>query len=146
MNTEVMEAVKFQIRGIPAPLIDKMWIYAEPYIKRALDHTSGELLHTDLKQSCKNRDAQLWLITQNDRVVAAVTTEIVNYPQRKHCRIITMGGSAAQEWAEIVDKTIMAWAKEQGCIALEAFVRRGFVKKLENFGYQHKYSVVTKGI
>lgn len=134
----------FTMRGIPASLIDQLWHYAEPYLKRALDHTSGEVAVADIKQACLNRDVQLWLISRGTRVVAAITTEIVNYPHRKHCRVITLAGSDLASWLELADNTLCTWATEQGCDALESFVRKGLVPKLAPLAYKHKHSVLIK--
>jgi hypothetical protein len=134
----------FQVRGIPVELVDHFWPFAEPYIKRALDHTSGEFLPADVKAFCQQGTVQLWLVSEGSRIVAAITTEIINYPRRRHCRIITLAGSRAAEWTEQADTIISAWAREQGCVALEAFVRKGYVPVLIKQGFTHKYSAVIK--
>lgn len=134
----------FLMRGIPAPLVGTMWHYAEPYVKRALDHTSGELSAADFRRLAEQRDVQLWLISCGERVVGAVTTEIISYPHRKHCRVITLAGSRFSDWINICDNTLSGWAREQGCDALEAYVRKGFVQKLSDLDYRHKHSIVVK--
>lgn len=135
---------QFTIRGIPAPLVDRFWHLAEPYVKRALDHTSGELNAQDIRRLCKDRAIQLWLVREGERVLGAASTEIVVYPQRKHARVITLAGSRAPEWTGLLDTILNDWARSQGCAAIEAFVRKGYVPKLMEYGYKHKYSVVTK--
>lgn len=135
---------KFHVRSIPAMLVDRFWPYAEPYIKRALDHASGEFTHEDLKHFCKDHMVQLWLVSEGNRIVAAVTTEIVNYPRRKHCRVITLAGSKAPEWTPLMDTILMDWAKSEGCHAMEAFVRKGYVPVLAKQGYTLKYSAIFK--
>lgn len=132
------------MRGIPAQAIERMWGFAEPYIKRALDHSAGELAPADLKAACLARDVQLWLVSCGDRIVGAVTTEIVMYPQKKHCRVITIAGSNFPEWVGMVDAVLGAWSQSLGCTALEAHVRKGFVTKLAPLGYKHLHSVVIK--
>lgn len=139
-------AKKYHVRGIPANMVEHFWPFAEPYIKRALDHTSGEFLPSDLKIYCKERVAQLWLISENSRVIAACTTEIVNYPQRRHCRVITLGGTKAPEWTGLLDIILEEWSRQQGCVAIEAFVRKGYVSVLSQYGYKQKYAAVFKDI
>jgi hypothetical protein len=134
------------MRGVPAEVVANLWHYAEPYIKRALDHANGEFTLEDFRQMCINRVVQLWLISKENRVVGAITTEIVVYPQCKHCRVITLAGSNFVEWVELADATLSEWAKEQGCNALESYVRKGLVPKMEPFGYKHKHSVLVKEI
>jgi hypothetical protein len=135
---------QYMMRGIPAHMVEHFWIFAEPYVKRALDHASGEFTPTDFRQSCIERNLQLWLISHNERIVGAITTEIVVYPHRKHCRVITLAGSEFMNWMQVADETLAAWATAQGCDALEAYVRKGFVPKLEPLGYKHRHSVVLK--
>ena len=138
------DAPRYRIRGIPAPLIERMWPFAEPYVKRALDHASGEIDANNLREWCIERDVQLWLVSAADRVVGAATTEIVIYPHKKHCRVITIAGSGFAEWVGDMDATLATWAQAQGCDALEAHVRRGFVQRLAPLGYKHLHSVVVK--
>lgn len=135
---------KFRVRGIPAAMVDRFWTLAEPYIKRALDHTRGEFAPEDIKAYCKDRIIQLWLVSEGERIIAAATTEIVTYPQKKHCRVVTLAGSRAVEWTPLLDVVLTEWAKEQGCDAMEAFVRKGYVSVLANYGYKHMYSAVFK--
>lgn len=136
----------YTIRGIPAPMVTHLWPFAEPYIKRALDHAAGELDSADLLAACLARDIQLWLVAAGQRIVGAATTEIVCYPRKKHCRIITIAGSHFPDWVAAMDATLADWAAQQGCNALEAHVRRGFPAKLAPLGYKHLHSVVHKNL
>lgn len=137
-------ALPYLIQGIPHNFIEHFWSFAEPYIKRALDHAGGEFTPADFKASCIKRDMQLWLISQDKRVHGAITTELVVYPNKKHCRIITLAGSNFIEWVALANATLDAWAKEQGCDAMECYTRRGFVPKLVPLGYKHRHSVLIK--
>jgi hypothetical protein len=134
----------FHIQPIPSAMVPQMWHYALPYIKRALDHASGEVSPEDLQRGCESRDMQLWLVASGNRVVGAVTTEIVVYPRRKHCRVITLAGSGFADWIELCDNVLAQFAKAQGCDALEAHVRKGFVPKLADLAWRHKHSTVVK--
>jgi hypothetical protein len=138
---------EFILRGIPHVMIEKVWPLAEPYVKRGLEHSYGEVSHLDLKRQCLERDGQLWVAyKKSGRIVGAGTTEIVQYPQMKVCRIITLAGSEFDEWMEMSHQIIEAWALEQGCDGIEAFVRRGFVPKLKDIGYQFRYAWLHKRI
>lgn len=134
----------FRVRGIPSELVEKFWPFAEPYIKRALDRTSGEFTPAHIKMLCKDRVVQLWLVNEGERIVGAVTTEIVVYPNRKHCRVLTIAGPKASEWTAEIDAVLSVWAKAQGCSAVEAFIRKGYVPAWAKHGYSHKYSAVFK--
>lgn len=136
--------MKYTMQGIPAPLVEHFWEFANPFIKRALDHTMGEFTAENFKQLCINRIVQLWLVNSENRIVGAITTEIVQYPNRKHCRVITIAGSNFSEWINLADDTLSNWSKSQNCDALETYVRKGFVPKLEPIGYKQKHAVMIK--
>lgn len=139
-------ADKYRIRGIPSNMVDRFWPLAEPYIKRALDHTRGEFEPDDIRAYCKDKIIQLWLVSEGERIVAAATTEIIVYPRKKHCRVVTLAGSKAVEWTQLLDVVLLEWAREKGCDAMEAFVRKGYVSVLANYGYKHMYSAVFKEV
>lgn len=136
----------FHVSAIPPTHIDRFWPFAEPYVKRALDHTSGEFLPDDIRRLLKDRVIQLWLVSEDARIIAAVTTEIVVYPNRRHLRVITLSGSRAPEWTPLVDTILSNFAKAENCHAIEAFVRKGYVPVLKRYKFQHTYSVVIKDI
>lgn len=137
--------MEYNIKGIPHEGVESLWRFAEPFVKRALDHTFGELTSEDVKNMCLSRDMQLWMIAKGNRVVGAGTTMIVTYPQLRACRIVTLAGTAFDEWKDMAHAFIEIWADEQmKCEAVEAFVRKGFVPKLLDIGYKHRYSVMHK--
>ena len=140
----VLKPSEYLMQGIPAQFVEHFWPFAAPYIKRALDHAHGEFSAADFKRSCMARDLQLWLISREKRIFGAITTEIVMYPHRKHCRVITLAGSNFAEWIALADTTLDAWATEQGCDALECYVRKGLVPRLAPLGYKHGHSVLLK--
>lgn len=69
---------------------------------------------------------------------------IVPYPQMKICRIVTIAGSEFDKWVPICNMHIQMWAETHGCDGMEAYVRKGFVPKLAEIGFKHRYSVVHR--
>lgn len=137
----------YQIRGIPYNMVKDVWQFAEPFIKRALDHTFGELSHEDVKHMCLARDMQLWMIYRSDRrMVGAGTTQIIPYPQKTACRIVTLAGTDFDAWREEAHTIIRAWGKSCGCHCMEVYVRKGFVPRMKEMGYMHRYSVMHMDI
>lgn len=136
-----MEPKTYYVRGVPSHMVGHFWKFAEPFIKRALDHTFGEVGIDDIQKGCMERDIQLWLISSPDKVVGAATTEIVQYPKKLVCRVITLAGAEFDEWRRQCLMLLKDWATEQGCDGIEVYVRRGFVPKLVEIGFKHKYSV-----
>lgn len=136
----------YNIRGVPSQAVEKLWHFAEPFVKRALDHTFGEVSAADIKNFCLSKDMQLWMIVKGERVMGAGVTQIVFYPQMKVCRIVTLAGTEFDNWMDMSHMHIELWAVEMGCEAVEAFVRKGFVPKLQGIRYKHRYSVMHKSL
>jgi hypothetical protein len=141
---EARNEMDYSMRGIQPQDVEVLWRFAEPYVKRSLDHAYGEVIPEDLKQMCLKAQAQLWMIMKGNRVAGAGTTQIVLHPQMKVCRIITLSGDEFPEWMDFAHMNLEMWAVNQGCVGMEAFVRRGFVPKLREIGYGHRTSVVYK--
>jgi len=142
-----VEAPKsYTIRGIPVSLMSRFWPYAIPYIKRALDRSSGEFTVDDLHRFALNSHVQLWLVHDGTRIAGAVTTEIVYFPSRNRLRVLTLSGNEFDLWADVLDRKLQEWALTNKCDGIEAYVRRGFVARLRKAGYRHKVSQVWKAI
>lgn len=136
----------YHIRGIPKQSVNDLWRFAEPFVKRALDHTYGEIDAPAIRMFCSDGEMQLWMIVNDARVVGAGTTQIVIYPCRKVARVVTLAGSAFDEWKALAHATIETWAADHACDAMEVYVRKGFVPKLKELGYGHRYSVMHKSL
>jgi hypothetical protein len=138
--------MEYNIRGVPSQAVEKLWHFAEPFIKRALDHTFGEISAADVKGCCEQQIMQLWMIVEGNRVVGAAASQIVIYPQMRVCRIVAMAGTQFDDWKHMAHMNIELWALENECEAIECYVRKGFVPKLLDIGYKHRYSVVHKSL
>jgi hypothetical protein len=90
---------------------------------------------------------QLWIVfdeENNKKIKAVVTTQIIRYPQKKVCRIVTLGGEGMEEWVAEVLEILEEWSIEQECEAMETVCRKGFIKKLKSFGYEQTYTILGK--
>lgn len=149
MNTpdiepRVLPSLQFSIRLIPPQLASRFADYARPYIKRALDKSGEGFDVEDILHYCITGQIQLWLIAEGSRVIGAATTELVSYPSQRFCRICTIAGSKFDEWAEHFSIEIETYARAQQCSNLQAYVRRGYVPKLLQYGFKPKCVTVTK--
>jgi hypothetical protein len=132
------------ITGINSKTIDMVWEECVPFISRAEKFSQEEMKAEDLYGKIKNQDMQLWVVfNEETEILAVITTELVNYPRKKVCRIVTLGGDFMDDWVEYIS-VIEDWAIENKCQAMETFCRKGFKKKLENFGYDETYIVLGK--
>jgi hypothetical protein len=132
------------LTGIPSQEIDEIWEACEPYIELGAKKGQSEMTSKDIYNFCKEAKMQLWIVFDSEsNIKAVVTTEIINYPKKKVCRVITIGGQEIDNWLHSIS-VIEAWAEENGCHAMETFCRKGFIKKLEHYGYEQTYTVLGK--
>ena len=104
-----------------------------------------EMSVEDIYKRLSEARMQLRLIFDDDReIISVLTTEIIEYPRKTVCRIVTLGGQELDLWVEELLNTLEEWALENGCVAMETVCRKGFIKKLERFGYENAYTVLVK--
>ena len=136
--------MKTFLTGIPSQEIDEIWDDCVPYINLVQKKGQGEMTTEDIYNLCKEAKMQLWVIFDDNANIKGVgTTEILVYPRKKVCRIVNLGGVEFDEWIHTIS-VIEAWAEENGCDAIETFCRKGFIKKLEKYGYEQTYTVLGK--
>ena len=132
------------LTGIPSQEIDEIWDACLPFIQLASKKGQEEMSAKDIYNFCKDAKMQLWIVFDNNAdIKAVVTTEIVNYPRKKLCRVVTLGGQEIDNWLHSIS-VIEAWAESNDCHAMETFCRKGFIKKLEKHGYEQTYTVLGK--
>jgi len=133
------------ISGIPSDRIDEVWHECKDYVKMGNDKSLQEMNIDDIYEKLLGSDMQLWIVFNKEKEIhSVVTTEIVQYPRKTTCRIVTCGGTELDNWSEQLLFTLEEWAKEQGCVAMETCCRKGFIKKLKKFGYENTYTVLGK--
>lgn len=81
----------------------------------------------------------LWIIRHGGEEVAALVTQIVEYPRRKMLSIQFIGGKGMNDWAEEALRIIHWCAKNHGCDGVEAVGRQGFWPMFKSNGYQRSF-------
>lgn len=133
------------ISGIPSERLNEVWEDCEPYIAMGNGKSRDEMSVEDIYKRLSEARMQLWLVFNEDKdIISVLTTEIIDYPRKTVCRIVTLGGKDLDIWVEDWLETIEAWALENDCVAMETVCRKGFIKKLEKFGYENAYTVLVK--
>ena len=133
------------ISGIPSERLNEVWEDCEPYIAMGNGKSRDEMSVEDIYKRLSEARMQLWLVFNEDKdIISVLTTEIIDYPRKTVCRIVTLGGKDLDIWVQDWLETIEAWALENDCVAMETVCRKGFIKKLERFGYENAYTVLVK--
>ncbi len=78
--------------------------------------------------------AQLWLIYEDRLLIAAIVTELRPYPKRT-MNVLLAGGTKMEIWlAEFIDR-LKRFAKYNTCDRIEMVGRKGWLRKLDKFGF-----------
>ena len=133
------------ISGITSEQIDIVWEDCKQYIELGNSKSQEEMSVQDIYENCKDKDMQLWIVFDDEKNIEAVlTTQVIDYPQKRVCRIVTLGGLNMDDWTNMVLETLEDWAQQQSCHSMETVCRKGFIKKLNSFGYEHTYTILGK--
>ncbi len=133
------------IAGITSDRIDDVWDRCSKFIEMGINHSQCELSTMDYYDRLVNQEMQLWVVYDEEKQIKwALTTEVIEYPRKKVCRIVSLGGRNLDEWVERWLDILERWAEENDCDSIETYCRKGFIKKLEKFGYTNTYTVLGK--
>ena len=126
---------------VPPEMVPQVWAYILPHIEAAAVHCEGELEPEDFYPDLVSGEMQLWLVLKGTEVAATVITQIIPYPRKKILRILCLGGKQMRDWYFLFDQ-IENYAILEGCVAIEAWARKGFERVLTD--WKSSYQVLTK--
>ena len=114
------------IRPIPSAEVIAEWPNVVEHLRK-VPRPGYEL--EDILARLVARDAQLWIA--GDPVMAAVVTELNQLPRQLVCTVWLCGGENVLKWWEPMKSTIIKWAKDNGCSAVEIIGRPGWERLLK---------------
>ncbi len=117
------------LTAVPTSVVDVIWNDVSRVLRRSVLTADGRFDLNDVRDGIKSGLYGLWVVMEDDKVVAALTTRVVVYPQCKSLAMDWIGGSRMREWLPQAQKVMTKFAKENGCTELEGYGRRidGFV-------------------
>lgn len=127
--------------------IESAWKYCEHMLAKAVKHARGELDMEDVRKECLENNMQLWMVfTAEPEFLGAAVTQLVQYPRLKAVRIVLLGGKDFVSWKLKLDQELCEFARREGCGRMEAFGRAGFVRSLQDLGYEKMYVSIGKDL
>lgn len=121
---------------VPPDKLAAAWPHVLPHIEKMARATRGKLSADDFRQRIAAGEFQLWVVLRDGNRLASVLTEIIQYPQRKVARIVGCVGRHREEWVHLLAE-VQDWARSQGCVAMEAFARKGWARVIPDFHMTH---------
>lgn len=124
---------------VPKEHVDLLWDGASAALAKALPTAHGKFTITDIYNGLMSDMYVLWLVMEEGEVVAAMTTRIVQYPQRRTLAIDWVGGTRMSEWLPMFVRAMKDHARKNQCTALEGYGRRAWGRWLAKYGWEPDY-------
>jgi hypothetical protein len=113
------------------------WSRARRHLLPAIEASKGRWTTDYVLAGLVTGHQSLWLAVRHDKSVAgAVTTEIVNYPEKRFLAIHFLGGEDFDEWYEELLETMSEYGRDNLCDGIECGARAGFWKWFKRDGFE----------
>ncbi len=122
--------------AVPREAIDIVWPDVINMLNKAVETSKGKYHINDIYEDLTKGFYNLWLIIDDkgeDKVVAALTTRLIKYPNRSAMAMDWVGGKRMAEWLPIAMEKLSSFAKDCGCSHLEGYGRKAWIKVLKRY-------------
>jgi len=138
MRDEIHTGLKFGY--VPPERLGLVWEDARALLKPAVQTAGGRFTVDDIYADARAEKILLWLVTDTDDThVAAITTRVIHFPNKRVMAMDWIGGRRMKEWLPLVQDTIERYAQDAGCTELEGYGRPAWGRWLERYGWKPNY-------
>ena len=128
--------------AVPRAATDIVWGDVSGMLNKAIQTSAGKYHIDDIYRHINEGFYNLWLIIddkEDEKVIAAITTRIIEYPNRKAMAMDWIGGKRMMEWLPIAMERLSSFAKDCGCSHLEGYGRKAWSKVLKKYNWKPEY-------
>ena len=128
--------------AVPREAIDIVWPDVINMLNKAVETSKGKYHINDIYEDLTKGFYNLWLIIDDkgeDKVIAALTTRLIKYPNRSAMAMDWVGGKRMAEWLPIAMEKLTSFAKDCGCSHLEGYGRKAWIKVLKRYNWKPEY-------
>lgn len=127
------------ITAVPSEALGIVWGDVARLMYKSVETSKGKFHIDDLYHGINTGLYGLWLIMEDEEVIAAITTRVITYPGRKAMAMDWVGGSRMVEWLPMAVDTLAKYSKENGCDHLEGYGRKAWGRWLGKHGWKPEY-------
>jgi len=125
---------------VPKEAVGSVWKDVDEILKRAVDTVKDKSEVIDILTGVYEDMYALWVVmNDDDKVIAAFTTRIIQYPRRRALALDWVGGTQMKEWEDQLIDTMKRYGNELGCSHLEGYGRKGWGRALKKYGFYPEY-------
>ncbi len=125
---------------VPQEAIGSVWKDVDGILKRAVDTVKDKSEVIDILTGVYEGMYALWVVmNEDDKIIAAFTTRLIQYPRRRALALDWVGGTQMKEWEDQLIDTMKRYGNELGCSHLEGYGRKGWGRALKKYGFYPEY-------
>ena len=125
---------------VPQEAIGSVWKDVDEILKRAVDTVKDKSEVIDILTGVYEGMYALWVVmNEDDKIIAAFTTRLIQYPRRRALALDWVGGTQMKEWEDQLIDTMKRYGNELGCSHLEGYGRKGWGRALRKYGFYPEY-------
>ena len=125
---------------VPQEAIGSVWKDVDGILKRAVDTVKDKSEVIDILTGVYEGMYALWVVmNEDDKIEAAFTTRLIQYPRRRALALDWVGGTQMKEWEDQLIDTMKRYGNELGCSHLEGYGRKGWGRALKKYGFYPEY-------
>jgi len=129
--------------AIPREALDVVWQDVASMLAKAVATSNGKFHIDDIYRDIENGTYSLWLAidkeAEGNKVVAGITTRIIQYPSKKALAMDWIGGKRMNEWMPLAMKQLIKFAKDCNCTHLEGYGRKAWMRVLKKYNWEPEY-------
>ena len=125
---------------VPKEAVGSVWKDVDEILKRAVDTVKDKSEVIDILTGVYEGMYALWVVmNEDDKIIAAFTTRLIQYPRRRALALDWVGGTQMKEWEDQLIDTMKRYGNELGCSHLEGYGRKGWGRALKKYGFYPEY-------
>ena len=126
--------------AVPKEAVKYIWKDVEKLLDKSVDTAEGKMEMIDVLEGILNNVYVLWVVMDDDdALIAAITSRIIQYPRRKGMALDWVGGSKMSKWSDMVMDTMTDFAKKNDCSHLEGYGRKAWIRVIKKYGFYPEY-------
>ena len=127
------------ISAVPKEAVGAVWADVAKVMNKSVNTSNGKYHIDDLFHGIQSDLYVLWVIMEEEEVIAAITTRIIEYPGKRAMAMDWIGGSKMGKWLPIAQETLEKFAKDNNCTHLEGYGRKAWGRWLGKYGWNPEY-------
>ena len=125
--------------AVPKEAVGAVWADVARVMNKSVDTSNGKYHIDDLFHGIQSDLYVLWVIMEEEEVIAAITTRIIEYPGKRAMAMDWIGGSKMGKWLPVAQETLERFARDNNCTHLEGYGRKAWGRWLGKYGWNPEY-------